>query len=210
MKLLVGPKPIALFLVGTTSLVACWQAYQYREYAANMPPKTSVDPKEVLAVSTDIRGASIPKYVLVEFGDYQCPPCAHAAPTVLALLKKYPSDLGFVFRNMPLSIHPLSRQAASIAMACRYDHWRVHDELYSYGAKLSPEILKRIQDAHKIKPADMKLAEENVALDESVSKDFNANSTPSFFLLSCAGSKAQVFGPASLDQVDWVVNHHAS
>lgn len=55
---------------------------------------------------------------LVEFGDYQCPACAAAQPTVEQLRKDYGPKLNFVFRNLPLtSLHKNAKPSAEAAEA---------------------------------------------------------------------------------------------
>jgi protein-disulfide isomerase len=63
------------------------------------------------------------KVTLVEFGDFQCPPCREAAAS---LLKRYGNQLKFVFFNFPWSsecndslkqvMHPFACEAASAAV----------------------------------------------------------------------------------------------
>lgn len=73
------------------------------------------------------------KVVLIEYGDFQCPGCGSAHPTVKALTEKYKDQLAFVFRNFPLtSIHPNARAAAAAAeTAGLHDkYWQMHNALY--------------------------------------------------------------------------------
>lgn len=74
------------------------------------------------------------KVKIIEYGDYQCPGCASAAPVLKQLSQKYQDDIAFVFRNMPLaSIHPNARAAAAAAEAAGLQgkFWQMHDQLYS-------------------------------------------------------------------------------
>lgn len=70
---------------------------------------------------------------LVEFGDYQCPSCGVAHPTVQKLLKEYEGKVTFVFRNFPLeTIHKNAMIAAKYAEASARQNkfWQMHDKLY--------------------------------------------------------------------------------
>ncbi|TAN03351.1 MAG: DsbA family protein [Rhodanobacteraceae bacterium] len=70
---------------------------------------------------------------LLEYGDYQCPACGMAYPTIKRIQHAFGADLRFVFRNFPLSeVHPLARPAAEIAEAAAILHhfWPMHDWLY--------------------------------------------------------------------------------
>ncbi|WP_181059407.1 DsbA family protein [Pseudoclavibacter sp. AY1H1] len=57
---------------------------------------------------------------LVEFADYQCPPCEMVSEEMLEMAQTYPDDLSVVIRNFPLSeIHPNALSAAKAAEAAR-------------------------------------------------------------------------------------------
>lgn len=73
------------------------------------------------------------KIVLIEYGDYQCPPCANAYPVVKQLIDKYSDKILFVFRNFPIpSSHPNAMAAAAAAEAAGLQgkYWEMHDKLY--------------------------------------------------------------------------------
>ena len=74
------------------------------------------------------------KVTIIEYGDYQCPGCADAAPVLQQISEKYKDDIAFVFRNLPLpSIHPNARAAAAAAEAAGLQgkFWPMHDQLYN-------------------------------------------------------------------------------
>ena len=55
---------------------------------------------------------------LVEYGDFQCPHCGRAYPTVKELQRRLGAQLRFVFREFPLTmIHPEAEHAAEAAEA---------------------------------------------------------------------------------------------
>ncbi|MEO8691236.1 MAG: thioredoxin domain-containing protein [Candidatus Saccharimonas sp.] len=73
------------------------------------------------------------KVILIEYGDYQCPGCGDLYPILKQITEKYQDQLGFIFRNFPLtSIHPNSLAASSTAEAASLQgkFWEVHDLLY--------------------------------------------------------------------------------
>ena len=73
------------------------------------------------------------KIVLIEYGDFQCPPCASAVTIVKPLIKKYSNDIVFVFRNFPItSTHPNAKAAAAAAEAAGLQDkfWPMHDKIY--------------------------------------------------------------------------------
>src|SRR4029453_3018278 len=82
--------------------------------------------------SVHVRGHSDAPVTLVEFGDFQCPPCANLADPINQLERDYPSRLRIVFRHLPLANHQHAREAAlaSEAAAVQGRFWEMHDLLY--------------------------------------------------------------------------------
>jgi protein-disulfide isomerase len=75
---------------------------------------------------------------LVEYGDYECPPCASFAPIVANLLEKYPESLRYEYRHFPLTgIHPHAMRAAMAAEAAgeQGKFWEMHKLLLSTQGK---------------------------------------------------------------------------
>jgi len=73
------------------------------------------------------------KVVLVEYGDYQCPGCGDAYPIIKQVTEKYKDQLGFIFRNYPLStLHPNALAAATVAEDANLQgkFWEMHNKLY--------------------------------------------------------------------------------
>jgi protein-disulfide isomerase len=76
------------------------------------------------------------KIVIVEFSDFQCPYCRRFHDeTYQALLKAYPGQIRFVYRNFPLpaTMHP-DAMSAAVASLCANDqnvYWEYHDKLFS-------------------------------------------------------------------------------
>jgi protein-disulfide isomerase len=54
---------------------------------------------------------------LVEFGDFQCPACYAAYPTIEKIEEEYKGKINFVFRHFPLTQHKNAKQAAETAEA---------------------------------------------------------------------------------------------
>jgi len=77
---------------------------------------------------------------IIEFSDFQCPFCKRVVPTVQQIVASYPTEVRFVFRNLPLSnIHPRARAAAEAA-ACadrQGRFWDYHDLLFANNKALS-------------------------------------------------------------------------
>jgi hypothetical protein len=82
------------------------------------------------AATGQVQGPPDAPITLVEYGDYECPPCASSQVVVQQLLAKYPQDLKYEFRHLPLTgIHPNALQAALAAEAAGEEgkFWVMHD-----------------------------------------------------------------------------------
>ncbi len=93
-------------------------------------------PTLVLPVSErdHILGRFDAPYVLVEYGDYECPYCRAAHPEVEAVRDAMGDHLAFVFRHFPLSnIHPHASKAAEAAEAAGAQgrYWDYHSMLFA-------------------------------------------------------------------------------
>jgi len=70
--------------------------------------------------------------VVIEYGDFECPHCAAAAPIFERLLNDFESDLCFIYRHFPLAeIHPHAVLAAIAAEAAdqQNEFWKMHKML---------------------------------------------------------------------------------
>jgi protein-disulfide isomerase len=93
-----------------------------------------------------IRGRVDAPVTLVEYGDFECPYCGHAAPIVGKLLDHLPDELRYVFRHLPLNdVHPNAQLAAEAAEAAGAQgaFWDMHDRLLGNQDDLAPSDLYR-------------------------------------------------------------------
>jgi formate-nitrite transporter family protein len=87
-----------------------------------------------------IRGQTDAPLTLLEYGDYECPDCEHAAPIVIKLRKEFGDRLRFVFRHFPNSaIHTHASESAQAAEAAgaQGKFWEMHDVLYKHQKDLA-------------------------------------------------------------------------
>jgi protein-disulfide isomerase len=106
------------------------------------------EPTQVpIAVSREgpSRGDPAAAVTIVEFGDFECPPCGRMAPIVDELLRSYGKQVRLVFRNSPLSIHPHARGAAEAAVAAdaQGKFWPYAETLFRNQKALEPADLRR-------------------------------------------------------------------
>lgn len=102
---------------------------------------TNVDPATVQSASDKngniadhTFGSDKPKVTIIEYGDYQCPGCSKAAPTLKSVASKYKDHVQLIFRNNPLStIHSNAFAAAAAVEAAGLQgkYWEMHDKVYS-------------------------------------------------------------------------------
>jgi Na+/H+ antiporter NhaA len=109
--------------------------------------ETIVDLAEDVDPGRDhIRGRADAPVTLLEYGDYECPYCGHAAPIINKLLEHFPDELRYVFRHLPLTdVHPSAQLAseAAEAAAAQDAYWPMHDRLLANQDALAPTDLYR-------------------------------------------------------------------
>jgi protein-disulfide isomerase len=80
---------------------------------------------------------------MVEFGDYECPYCAGAAPVLRELISSSGGRLRLIYRNFPLfEVHPHALTAAlaaesAAATAGEQVFWELHWKLFTQQSRLS-------------------------------------------------------------------------
>jgi protein-disulfide isomerase len=79
---------------------------------------------------------------VVEFGDFECPYCAGAAPVLRELVESSEGQVRLIYRNFPLfEVHPHALTAAlaaeSVAASAGEEaYWHMHDKLFAHQARL--------------------------------------------------------------------------
>jgi len=97
-----------------------------------------------LAVPVDeerdhIRGPEQAPVTVVEYGDFECPYCGLAEPSVRELLRDF-GDVRYVWRHLPLTdVHPHAQLAAEAteAAAKQGKFWEMHDQLLEHQGALT-------------------------------------------------------------------------
>jgi len=164
------------------------------EGAKPVAARPQIDPNKVYAIpagSSPFKGPENAPVVLVEFSDFQCPFCAQMPPVINEVLKAYPNEVKFVYKELPLiSIHPYALGAAKAAVAAQRQgkFWPMHDQLFANNKALQPEKLKECaqnigldmakfeQDLNS--PEVQKQIEEDMKLAQQV----EVSGTPSLFI----------------------------
>jgi protein-disulfide isomerase len=98
------------------------------------PPFPGTDLAVPVSAIDHVLGAEHAPVVLVEYGDFECPTCKQAAPTVRMLLERFASRVRVVFRHFPLEdAHPHALGAAEAAESAgeQGKFWEMHDLLFA-------------------------------------------------------------------------------
>jgi protein-disulfide isomerase len=86
------------------------------------------------AVAGHIRGFATARVTLVEYGDYECPPCGSYEPILSKLLQQFPNAVKLEFHHFPImTIHRSALLAATAAEAAgdQGRYWEMHDSLFA-------------------------------------------------------------------------------
>jgi protein-disulfide isomerase len=134
---------------------------------------------------------------IVEFSDFQCPYCARAGAIARQLRERYPTQLRFVYRHLPLErIHPNARGAAE-ASGCadaQGRFWEYHDKLFANQRALGAADLQRYATELKLDQAAFAQCVKERKFQAQVDRDLAAATeaadtagkgglgTPSFFV----------------------------
>ena len=138
------------------------------------------------------------KVILIEYGDFQCPPCANAYPVVKSITELYKDQMQFVFRNFPITeVHPNAKAAAGTAEAAGLQdkYWQMHDKIYETQTdwselsitdrgKFFENLAKEIGlDINKFNTdLSSKSVSEKINYDTALGKKAGVDATPTFYL----------------------------
>ena len=108
-----------------------------------------IDPNRVFNIpigDSPVKGPATAKVTLLEFSDFQCPFCSQVPAVVDEVLKAYPNDVKFVFKQFPLvRIHPQATPAAKASLAAHKQgkFWEMHDKMFANQKQLDDASLKK-------------------------------------------------------------------
>jgi len=140
--------------------------------------------------------------ILVEFGDYHCPFCKRALPTVNQIMENYKGKIRRVWRHFPLSFHKGAERTHQAA-ACAHEQgkfWDYHAGLFSVrpGAGGDAAYIKLAQEAG-LNKKKFKTCLESGKYQELIKQEvakgvsYGVSGTPSFFINGNQISGAQPY-----------------
>jgi len=155
--------------------------------------RPQVDPDKVYEIAVGNSPTKGPKdapVAIIEFSDFQCPFCAQATGLLDDVMKEYPRDVRFAYKQFPLPMHPFAMDAskASLAAAKQGKFWEMHDQLFTNHRDLQPEKLREYAKAIGLDmarfEADLKSPEIAAQIQEDMKQAAGAqvSGTPTIFI----------------------------
>ena len=76
-------------------------------------------------------GSETPSLTILQFGDYECPPCREFHSTITGFVEEHAEEIAFVYRHWPLEYHKDAYHAARAAECAGEQErfWDYHDRL---------------------------------------------------------------------------------
>jgi protein-disulfide isomerase len=136
------------------------------------------------------RGPESAPVTIVEFADFECPFCQRLAPDLDDLCEKRQATVRFVYKFMPLAMHPHSEIAARAAIAAQTQgrFWPMHHALFANGSHLEVTDIEGYAkelglDLDRFR-ADMKSPATTARLDgdRKLADDLGVKGTPTLFI----------------------------
>ncbi len=159
---------------------------QEREKAFKNPLKPE------LGESARARGNANAPITIVEYSDFQCPYCSQGYKNLEQLRKKHGDQLRVVFKNFPLSFHPLALPAAqwfeALALQSPEKAWAFHDTLFENQSKLGEDYYKLLTKdlgldvAKAAKDAASEAVKNKIEADIQEAKKFGIEGTPAYLI----------------------------
>jgi protein-disulfide isomerase len=161
--------------------------------------------QQLLDGRTDFLGDPNSPATLIEFGDYECPPCRAKRKAVHEALKRNQGKLKLDFRNLPLpTLHPHAMYASIVAEAARRKgvFWRVHSSLFDLN--LDDHTIRSLArdqfGSSDLSPELMATARSAVEADMDLATRLHIDGTPSFLLCRPNGKVYRVQAPEDIDR----------
>jgi protein-disulfide isomerase len=158
------------------------------------PAAADALPTESIDVTRDpFRGAANAKVAIIEYSDYQCPFCArYEKDAYIQIMKDYVDSgkLKYVWRDLPLDMHPHAMKAA-VAANCagvQGKFWEMHDRLFANQQALAPADLSKHAESLGLNVGQFQTCLDSDTFDGDIKTDIaeaakaNINGTPSFLI----------------------------
>jgi predicted DsbA family dithiol-disulfide isomerase len=136
------------------------------------------------------RGPDAAPVTVVEFADFECPFCQHIAPELDHLWEAKSTSLRFIFKFMPLAMHPRGDPAARAAIAAQAQgkFWEMHRQLFANAPHLEDSDLDAYAKSIGLDldrfHADMRSPATKARLDadRKLAEDLGVKGTPTIYI----------------------------
>jgi protein-disulfide isomerase len=160
--------------------------------------------KSIDLADTPSKGPASAPVTIVEFADFECPHCRHAAPMLEKLVEQYPGKVRLLFKCYPLNAHPHGEQAARavVAAGMQGKFWEMHHAVFEHQEALEPRDLEKYAKDIGLDVAKWKADFESEAVADRVARDrkqgdaLGITGTPTMFI------NAREFDLAKFDMTD--------
>jgi protein-disulfide isomerase len=162
--------------------------------AARPAEPKPIDPKQATRLialdGAPVRGAPGAPVTIVEYGDFQCPFCLRAHPTLERVLAEYAGKVRVVFKHFPLSFHrdAMNAHKAAAAAGEQGKFWEMHDLIFTKPNDLEPETMRQhaaqlgLDLARFDSDYASKKIEAKIAKDQAEGRKVAVRGTPAFFI----------------------------
>ncbi len=112
---------------------------------AGEPPPMLEEAQKLNIAGAPFKGPANARVTIVEFSDFQCPYCSKVVGPTKEILKQFPNDVKFVFKQFPLDSHADAQFGAEASLAAQSQgkFWEMHDRLYAGFPDLSRRTVIR-------------------------------------------------------------------
>jgi protein-disulfide isomerase len=136
------------------------------------------------------RGPESAPVVVVEFADFECPFCQKMAPELDQMWEARKDKVRFVYKFLPLAMHPHGEPAARAAIAAGVQgkFWQMHEKLFANGKHLEDQDLDVYAKALGLDlqrfHADMQSAatKERIDEDKKLADALSVKGTPTIYV----------------------------
>lgn len=156
------------------------------EQAFKNPYQPALDAK------TRIRGDKNAPITIIEYSDFQCPYCSRGFQNVELVRKKYGAKVRFVYKHLPLPMHPMALPAAkwleAVALQSPDKAWIFHDKLFQNQQSLNEKFFRKtvkelgLDAAKAAKDVASKAVADKVEADAREAGSFGFTGTPGFLI----------------------------
>lgn len=146
--------------------------------------------KSIDTTDSPFKGPASAPVTIVEWADFECPHCRHAAPRLEKVVESYPGNVRLVYKFYPLQAHVHGESAARAAVAAMKQgkFWQMHHALFEHQEAMEPRDIEKYAKEIDVDFAKWKADWESEATADRVSRDrkqgdvVTINGTPTVYI----------------------------